>query len=246
MDIGKAFTFIPEDKEWLKKIAIGGVLTLLPVANFIPQGYALRVMRNVATDEPAPLPEWSDWGGDLKKGFMWWVAMAVYAIPIILLGIVFSILGAATGGASSEEVSGVLGIATLCMNCLMGLYALLMAVVLPAAMVRFADKWSLKDAFELGAIKALITKKPGAYATAIVVAMLGAMAGSLGSIACVIGVIFTTFYGTLAGMHALGQFAAETEAIEGSGVVLPEDDLLDEPEEEDLAPLDDEPPAPTE
>jgi len=63
MDVGKAFGYVFEDKNWLIKLLIGGILLFIPVVNFIPIGYALTALRNVAEGKESPLPEWDDWGG---------------------------------------------------------------------------------------------------------------------------------------------------------------------------------------
>ncbi|MEK6575353.1 MAG: hypothetical protein AABZ58_13680, partial [Chloroflexota bacterium] len=48
IDIGKAFTHLFEDADWLTKTAIGACLSLVPVLGFTVIGYELRVIRNVS------------------------------------------------------------------------------------------------------------------------------------------------------------------------------------------------------
>ena len=74
MDIGSAFTFVFDDEDWIKKVAIGGgiillgiillPLLLLGLLLFLPlNGYMLEVLKNVRDGQAKPLPEWSDFGG---------------------------------------------------------------------------------------------------------------------------------------------------------------------------------------
>ena len=57
MDIGKAFSFVFEDEEWVSKILIGGLIALIPlVGQLVVLGYALKVAQNVAQGSPRPLP----------------------------------------------------------------------------------------------------------------------------------------------------------------------------------------------
>jgi len=52
MDIGKAFSFVTEDSDALKKILIGGIISMIPIVNFAAMGYIVEVIRRVANDDP--------------------------------------------------------------------------------------------------------------------------------------------------------------------------------------------------
>ena len=97
MDIGSAFTFVFDDEEWIKKVAIGGgimlaglILTpiLIGLALFLPiGGYMLETLRNVRDGQARPLPEWTDFGDLFMKGLMLFIIGFVYNIPTLILGI---------------------------------------------------------------------------------------------------------------------------------------------------------------
>jgi hypothetical protein len=230
MDIGKSFSFVTADKDWVKKVAIGGVVSIVPIVNLMAIGYGIRVLRNVAEDRANPLPEWDDWGGDFMKGLLVALASLVYALPAMLVsGIVAAI--AAMAENSSGDAQGVVALFTVALNCIVGLWSLAVGLWVPGAMVNFADKATFGSMFEFKRIWELITENLGNYFTAIVVMVLAGIAGSLGFIACIIGVIFTKFYASMVGMHALGQFAHEAGAIAGSTALSAEPSLpaLDEP-----------------
>ena len=58
MDYGKAFTFPQLDADWIKKWAIAGGLSLIPIIGpIMVMGYALEITRRVITDNPQLLPE---------------------------------------------------------------------------------------------------------------------------------------------------------------------------------------------
>ncbi|PKO21777.1 MAG: hypothetical protein CVU38_12955, partial [Chloroflexi bacterium HGW-Chloroflexi-1] len=75
MDIGKSFTYMFEDPDWLRKLGIGTLVGLIGIVfspiliGFIPllmlMGYTLDVVRNTMDGRQYPLPEWEDWGGFL-------------------------------------------------------------------------------------------------------------------------------------------------------------------------------------
>jgi len=76
----------------------------------------------------------------------------------------------------------------------MFLYGLVMAVGLPAAYGNFLSTGNLGAAFKFSEVIALVRAAPGAYLLALVGVIGASIIGSLGSIACVIGAIFTYAY----------------------------------------------------
>lgn len=208
MDIGKAFTYVLDDENWIKKILIGGVVTIIPIVNLIAAGYGLRVLKNVAQGEEKPLPEWDDWGGDFMKGLMVAIGGIIYALPVILL----TILSAIVTAISADQYGNVSGFGATCLfgtQCLSILWGIAMALWMPAAMIRYALTDDFGAFFRFAEIWALISGNLGAYGMAILTMIIASIAGSLGMIVCIVGVIFTSFYATLVAMHAYGQVAAQ-------------------------------------
>ncbi|MHB1318031.1 MAG: DUF4013 domain-containing protein [Anaerolineae bacterium] len=217
MDIGKSFAFVVEDKNWIKKVAIGGVVTVIPILNLVATGYGLRVLKNVAEERAEPLPEWDDWGGDFVKGLLVTLGSLIYALPAILASGLGSMVSA-LAYSGSRQGTGVAEALTIGISCLAGLWGLIVGLWMPAAMVNYAARGQFSGMFEFQRIWTLISDNIGNYVTALVVMIIASIAGSLGFIACVIGIIFTMFYATIVGMHALGQFAREAGAIAGDDV----------------------------
>jgi hypothetical protein len=58
MDIGKAFSFPFEDDDWLTKLFLGAVVSIVPILNFAWGGYTVDILRNVIDGVPRPLPAW--------------------------------------------------------------------------------------------------------------------------------------------------------------------------------------------
>jgi hypothetical protein len=205
MDIGKAFTYVFDDKDWIKKVLIGGIVTIIPIVNLIAVGYGLRVLKNVSRGDDQPLPEWDDWGGDFVKGILVAVAGFIYSLPAIIVVSFASIIL-----ALFSDVSGNLGFAEICLGgiqCLAALWAIAVGLWMPAATIQYATSDEFGAFFRFGDIWALISGNLGAYGTAILTAIIAGIVGGLGTILCVVGVIFTAFYGTLVTNHALGQVA---------------------------------------
>ena len=225
MDLGKSFGYVFEDPDWLQKVGLGGVIGLVPILNFAATGYSLEVAQRVINDDPHPLPEWSDIGGKLVKGLLVAVIGLVYALPTLvlacLMGVAVFVVGGAAGAASSSSRSGdAIGGAMIaiyaCFGCLMLLYSLVMALVLPAAIGNYAAKGQLGAAFRFGEVLALVQKNLGTYLMVLVVQVLAGLAASLvGSVLCGIGIFFTTFLALLVIYHAIGQAYREASARVG-------------------------------
>ena len=101
MDIGKAFTFIFEDPDWLKKVAIGSGLLLLGIIfsvvliGLIPliiiTGYTVLLVKNVMDGAERPLPEWEDWGDLFMRGLKLFLIVLIWAIPLIFVSLFSSL-----------------------------------------------------------------------------------------------------------------------------------------------------------
>jgi len=123
MEFGRAFTYAFEDTDWLKKVGIAALVFLIPiVGGIIVMGWALEITRRVINDDPQPLPDWSDFGGYLGKGFKAFVVSLVYALPVLLVVGCGQLVMFGAGTALSESDPDLAGtvamIVSLCMSCL--------------------------------------------------------------------------------------------------------------------------------
>ncbi len=218
MDFGKAFSYVFDDPDWLKKVGLGGVINIVPILNFAAIGYGLEVIQRVIRNDPRPLPEWDDIGGKLVKGLLVAVIGFVYMLPIIIMAICVQVVSIAiAGGASSSEDTAAMLVTVImgCLGCLILLYSLFIGLVLPAALGNYAAKDQLGAAFRFGEVVALVQKNLGLYLMVLLITIVASLVGSLGSIACIIGVIFTEFYAALIVSHACGQAYREASASIG-------------------------------
>ncbi len=207
MDIGSSFTYMFQDEGWIKKIVIGGVVSLIPILNLAAIGYVIQVIRNVRDGQPLPLPEWDQFGQYFKDGLWIFLIFLVWAIPIILVACLQFAGTAAL--AENEDMASAIGIISACFSCVMALWGLVIGIVSPAIMIRYAEVGEFMAGFRFGEIFSFISANVGSY---IVVALLIWVAGliaSLGVILCVVGIIFTQFWSYLVGGNLMGQLAAQ-------------------------------------
>lgn len=223
MDIGRAFTYMFDDEEWVEKLVIGGLLVLasiIPIVNFftglVLVGYTLRVLRRVSRGEELPLPQWDDWGGDWVRGLMVALASLIYALPILILTGFSSVLGAIGGyEASGRALEGMASVCAAATSCLSALWGLAVAFVFPAALINYANEEEFASFFHFREIFRFIGDNLGDYIVAVLLLIVARLVASLGVIACVIGAFFTAFWAALVGMHLLGQVNAIASSTSG-------------------------------
>jgi hypothetical protein len=214
MDFGKAFSFVFEDEDWIKKIALGGLLSLIPVLGlFLVVGYGLEVTKRVIKGDVEVLPDWSDFGGYLGKGFMVFLIALVYMLPVILIQSCSSI--PFLFEYNDDAMLTIFTIVSICFGCFTTLYSIAAYLVLPAAVARYAATDDLGAAFKLKEIFATVKDNLGTYGMVFLGGLIASVVASLGTIACVIGVLFTSVYAMVVNGHLWGQ----AYNVSGGGVV---------------------------
>jgi hypothetical protein len=215
MDIGKSFTFMFDDKDWLKKLAIGGLLLLVsvipPLGVFtavVVMGYSLRVLKNVATGNTPTLPEWNDWGGDWVKGAAATVAALIYSLPAIVGSGVMGIVSAAVSDSGAGDLQGLALVCVMGCACLSVLWSIAVAVLYPAAQLQYVLEGRFGAFFNLRAIWGFIRANLGNYIMALLLTIVAGLISGFGIILCGIGLFFTSFWQMLVAPHLVGQVYA--------------------------------------
>jgi hypothetical protein len=215
MDVGKAFSFVFEDEKWVSKVLLGGLIFLIPIVNFAVIGYMLKVAQNVAQGNPRPLPEWfsGQFGDHFMRGLHGIAIQIVYQLPTIILYVLFFCVIAAAGGAAGSEDggngAGAIGVLGLCLLPLIFILALAGAFLAYVACGRYVVTNTLGEAFKFNEVIASARGNLGAWLMLLLVIILAGFVGSLGTIACGVGVLFTSFYAQCVVGHSLGQTVSQ-------------------------------------
>lgn len=216
MEFGKAFTFAFEDKDWLKKIGIAGLVMLIPIIGQLTVGgWALEITRRVAQREIETLPDWGAFGDYLMKGLKLFVISLVYALPIILLSLCANLPVMFLQDSSDETIITAISILSVCISCVVALLGIVLGFVLPAALAKFAVTGEIGAAFRFNEVFALVRAAPVAYLLVLLGSIVAGLIASLGMILCVIGVIFTSALAYAIQGHLWGQAYNEAMAIKG-------------------------------
>ena len=195
-DIGKAFTYMFEDEDWVTKIVVGGVFVLLSgllIGVPFVAGYSIETLRNVAEGNPRPLPRWTNLGDKFILGLVIIVALIIWYIPFI---VIVGAAGAVGGLAGVTDSAGLGGFAAL-LNCLGNIYNLFVAFISPAIFISYSEKGTLGSAFDFGRIFGIIGANVGNYVVVFLLTIVAGIIAALGLIAFCIGVLFTVFWSQL-------------------------------------------------
>jgi hypothetical protein len=182
VDFGRALSFVFEDREWVKKILIGGAFFLLIILGwFIIMGYCKKVFQLHAEHERAGLPDWEP-GENFIDGIIVFIIIFLYNLPWVLL-LFLSGIGC----------------------CLAPMFLFLAAFLLPAGLAHYFESDQFGDAFDFKKILPFIRENLGNYVLYYVIAIVASLASNLGYLLLVVGILFTTFWSMVVMYQALGQ-----------------------------------------
>lgn len=238
MDIGKSISFVFEDEQWLQKVLIGGLILLATIFFFwtviglfigmgLLMGYGVDVLKNVRRGDPHPLPEWDNWGDKIVKGIKLMFVFFIWAIPVVIVLIPTSLLGSLTG---SNDSGALVGLLITCLSCLMVLYGIILTVLSPAIIIKFAENERVVDAFDFAGIYTFTRENIGEIIIAVLVLWAVQIVASIvGSILCGIGLLFTSFWTYVVQFHLFGQIGLDKGFLEfdgGSSYDLSPDEVM--------------------
>lgn len=218
MDIGKAFTYMFDDDQWITKILIAAAITLIGVAFgilVIPAilafallgGYGVEVTRRVIEKRSPVLPEWDDWGTLLLDGLKVWVIGIVYALPVIILGLCLSPV-TAVASDSSEGLASLFGSVLGCFNFLWGI---VVGLLVPAAIAFFVVEGEISAAFRFGDVIGFVRDNFVTYLIVMLMVWVAGLIGGLGFLVCGVGWLVTIPYAAWVTSYLYGQAYLEAK-----------------------------------
>jgi len=211
----ESLRYIQRREDWVKTVAIGGVLSFLSfllVPIVLVAGYYVRVLRSTMHGEEMP-PAFDEWGDLATDGLKAVVIGFVYSlVPSVIGGVVFAIAGVSFFGGAANDSGGLAlagGLIFLVGSLIVLVLGLAVAYVLPAALANFVERESLGAAFSFDEIRAVVST--GKYATAwaygfAIVLGVSILIGLLNVVPILGGLVglFVSFYGIVAAYYIVG------------------------------------------
>jgi hypothetical protein len=200
VDIGRAVQYWMSDPNWIKKVLIGGLISLIPIAGaLIVAGFYVRTVQQVQGGSDAGLPEWGQWGDDLVRGLKLVGIVIVWMLPLIAISIFTAMIGVVSETAGS--------LAGLMLNCLAFIYAIAFYFIFPVIVGRYAVTEQFAEGFKFAPIINDAQKIPSQLLIFVVMWFVISFVASLGVILCFIGVLFTGFIGYMVSAHLVAQIS---------------------------------------
>ena len=211
MDLVRALKFPFEDEEWPVKIAIGSLVTLIPVVGWIGGlGYQVTVARNVIRGSARPLPGPDDLGQVFTDGAMAGLAGLMVALPLVPVWVVMALLAGIADGSSAGDL------ALACLS--VGAAGLSIVYGIPAAamywigVMRYTQSGNFSEFTQFGALFREARAHLGTLATVflyfLLLSLILAVVSPLAVITCV-GIFVLAFYSQIASGHLIGQAGRE-------------------------------------
>ncbi|MBK8835485.1 MAG: DUF4013 domain-containing protein [Anaerolineae bacterium] len=204
MNISRALQHPTQDPNFVKKLAITGLVALVPFLNFALFGYALDHSRNVMAGRDAILPDWDDIGSKFQRGLLLVLAQMVYLLPVFLIyGCFFVFIIAGTGLASAantrqqeRDVAAVLSVGSIAILCVVAIVALTLSLFMPGVYRQFYRHGTFASCLKFGEVLAFTRRR----IVDIILAglTLGAMGIGVGVVTIVLS--FVPCLGTIAVM----------------------------------------------
>jgi hypothetical protein len=196
LQVGRAFSFMFEDKNWVVKIILGAVFNLLTVVLIgIPfvLGYLLELAKNSSEGKEVPLPEWDKLGDKFIRGLIYLVILIIYSIPGMILSFI------------------------PCVKfCLGPLYFLALAFVIPYITVKYAQTGSFEDVFRFNEIIEFVKANLGNLIIVLLLGIAFQIIAAFGILALVVGILFTMFWADLGIFYLYGQVYREGKKEEST------------------------------
>lgn len=214
MDLGKSFSFVFKDDDWIIAILVGGLLQFIPIIGQLwLLGYMVECARREADHQADLLPGLEEFGTRLVDGFKFFVITFVYAIPAVIAGMILGLIMIplfSLGGDNGELAGSAVAIYSIC--CL---FPIMLVIGLFVAVLGYAGvgKWirsgSVGAAFRIGEVYSYVSGNWGKFLILWLVQILTGFVGGLGAIFFGFGALFTGVYAQAVFGNYYGQVIAE-------------------------------------
>ena len=209
LDFGRTLSFFFQDPNWVQKLLIGSLFTILSmflIGSVFVAGYAARLVRRAARGEPYPLPEWDDLGGMFAEGLSVMGAYLIHLLPVVAAFGILVVPVVLMGERDSEpSPAALLLLVLLVIFAVVILFALMFYFT--AAFTRLAVEERFGAAFEVQINLAFLKRNVVNLLMAVVAFMVSNFIAQFGILLFCVGILPATFWSQCVGAYALGEVA---------------------------------------
>ena len=185
------FDVITKDQDIVKKLVIGGLLSLTGIGLFAVLGWMVEIMREVSRGEEPVMPDFDNIGEFFMDGLKVSLVGIVWSLPVALLVVIFVslMIFAPAFGFDGDTVAAMALILSFCLVALVFLTLIPITLLLIPALGIYAETGSVKAALNVREAFVLVRANVGGFLIAALLGLLvQAVLNSIGTLLCVIGV----------------------------------------------------------
>lgn len=174
LDLKENIVFPFSDPSWITKTLIGIACQFFVFTSPALVGYQLAIIRQTANGEDEKLPEFNGFGDMWIRGLK--VSLVLFALALIPIGVTVGMAVTGVMASGGGDAGGGIGLLFMGLGGLFSITCfLLMALFLPAMMLRFAMTNQLSSFFEFSTIMADIRQGLGDYLMIVFFPIVGTL-----------------------------------------------------------------------
>lgn len=205
MNYSLAFSYVKNERDWVTKLLITGLIFLIPIVGQLYfTGWLFEIARRATSQETEILPE-VNFSRFISIGFKVWVISFVYMLPSSILSSISFFSSKILVNSDSDAIAFIGGSISYVFWLVGAVLAIALSVFLLAAYIRFLDTFTISSAFDFSAVWTILKNSPYDFAILWLFELLTGLIACAGLLFCFIGIIFTAPYGAAVWGHIMGQ-----------------------------------------
>ncbi len=205
MNYSRAFSYVFEDKNWLSKILIAGLISLIPIiGQFYLCGWMVEIVRRTKAGRTDILPT-THFTYFLTLGLKVFVVCLIYSIPVIILSCILGLMNTSIEHSDSHMIA----VFFTSMGCLGSILTFVVNVAVSLlgtyGIIKLAETDQIKACLDFNDAFNTIKDNIGTFIIVELLALVAGLIQGAGVILCFVGSILTVPYGVAVTGNLVGQ-----------------------------------------
>jgi hypothetical protein len=194
-NIGDSIAWPSRDPQWLQKVLVIGLISIIPVVgSMVAYGWLLGALDNLrAGRQELPPADFRH----LNRGAGLWLVLLVWGLIVVVAAVIFFVLGGVFTSLGSSQDSGpatALGAVFFLMGWLAVIAGSLVIIFLEIPIILATDRGGIGAGLNFAAVFRTATDHLNQTLVAGLMNIVASVIASIGTIACVVGALFTGAY----------------------------------------------------